>query len=208
MTGRPGPDTLDALAALGTATIGEASSNGVRILHGRVRALAEPAPSVCGTALTVRCRPGDNLAIHLALAGARRDDILVVDYGGDTGTGPFGEIMAFAAQHAGLRGLVIDGAVRDRAAIVRMAFPVFCRGTAIPGTSKADRGEIGTACTIGGTKVASGDVVVCDGDAVVAFDPGAAEDILIAGRARLDAEARIMERLRAGETTCEIFDLG
>lgn len=204
---RPGQDDLDALAALGTATIGEVAGGAARVLDGGLRALAPLAPGVAGVALTVRCRPGDNLAIHLALAAAQPGDILVVDYGGDTTTGPFGEIMAFAAQKAGIRGLVIDGAVRDSAAIVQMGFATFCRGVAIPGTIKSDRGAVGAGCRVGGVEIAQGAVVVGDGDAVVVFDPANRGPIIEAGRARLDKEAQIIERLRAGETTCEILGL-
>ncbi|MSU90802.1 RraA family protein [Rhodobacteraceae bacterium 2CG4] len=207
MTPRPALDDLAALAALGTATIGEVAGGAVRILDGGLRPLAPHAPAVAGVALTVRCRPGDNLALHLALAQAQPGDLLVVDYGGDVSTGPFGEIMALAADIAGIRGLVIDGAVRDSTAIVRMGFATFCRGIAIAGTAKRDRGAVGAGCTVGGVDIRPGEVIVGDGDAVIAVDPGAMPGIIAEGRTRLSNEEQVMDRLRRGETTCEIFGL-
>lgn len=203
MTPRPGQTAMSALAGLGTATLGEVAA--VRIVPGDLRALDPAQGCVAGAALTVRCTPGANLALHLALAQARPGDILVVGYGGDLTTGPFGEIMATAARMAGITGLVIDGCVRDSAQIVDSRFPVFCRGTAIPGTTKSCRGEIGTACTIGEVEIRTGDLVVADRDAVVILDPATVGDALAKGERRAVREAEVMDRLRRGETTCQIF---
>ena len=63
-------------------------------------------------------------------------DVLVVDYGGSTESGPFGEIMALACQLRGIAGLVTDGSVRDSARLIEMGFPVFARGLNIRGTTK------------------------------------------------------------------------
>lgn len=207
MTQRLGPGQLDALAALGTATIGEVARGAVRILDAGIRPLATPAGRTAGHALTVRCRPGDNLALHLALAQVTNTMILVVDYGGSTSSGPFGEIMALAAKTRGARGLVIDGTVRDRAEIVAMGFPVFCRGTDIRGTTKQDRGHVGVGCTVGDIRIEQDNLVVADADAIVVFDAGDAEHILAEGTARIRREADIMERIRKGETTCDILGL-
>jgi 4-hydroxy-4-methyl-2-oxoglutarate aldolase len=207
VTGRLGPSQLEDVARLGTATIAEVAGPGLRILDRGLCPLWPEAKRVAGHAFTVQCKPGDNLAIHLTLSLLEPGDFLVVDYGGSTETGPFGEIMALASQTRGARGLVIDGAVRDRSEIKAMGFPVWCRGVAIPGTTKTDRGNIGKGCRIAGTEVRQGDLVVADGDAVVVLDPRDVPDVVTNGRARLEREAAIMDRLRAGETTCEIFGL-
>lgn len=207
MTTRLGARELEALARLGTATIGEVGGARIRILDGAIRPLDPSGTRVAGHAFTVQCSPGDNLAIHLALARLEAGDLLVVDYGGSKKSGPFGEIMALAAQTRGAVGLVIDGAVRDRAEIVGLGFPVWSRGIATPGTTKSDRGRVGLGCRLSEADVNQGDIVVADGDAIVVFDPGEAAGILERGAARLEREAKIMERIRAGETTCEIFGL-
>src|SRR6478735_6508597 len=70
-----------------------------------------------GTAFTVRTRPGDNLAIHQALELVGPGDVIVVDGGGDETRALVGEIMKSIAEYRGAAGYVIDGAIRDAAAI-------------------------------------------------------------------------------------------
>jgi 4-hydroxy-4-methyl-2-oxoglutarate aldolase len=160
-----------------------------------------------GPALTVRCRPGDNFALHRAIEAAGPGDVLVADYAGSIDSGPFGEIMALACRLRGIAGLVIDGSVRDSASIAALGFPVFARGLNIRGTTKRDRGEVGGPITLGGVRIERGDLVVADADAVIVLPAGDAEAALAAGDVRAAAEARMMERLRAGETTLQILGL-
>ena len=193
------------LLALGTATVGEAWP-AARLVSAPIRPLAA-GMTLAGAALPVRCRPGDNLALHLAIAEARSGDVLVVDYGGSLESGPFGEIMALACQIRGIVGLVIDGAVRDSAQIADLGFPVFARGLNIRGTTKEDPGQIGEAVTLGGVKISAGDLVVADGDAILVLAALDLAPALAAGQSRATREAQMMERLRHGETTLSILGL-
>jgi 4-hydroxy-4-methyl-2-oxoglutarate aldolase len=193
------------LLALGTATLGEAWPAS-RLVDAPLRPL-RPGMALAGPALPVRCRPGDNLALHLAIARATPCEVLVVDYGGSLDSGPFGEIMALACQIRGIAGLVIDGAVRDSAQIAGLGFPVFARGLNIRGTTKTDRGEVGAPVTLGGAAVAPGDVVVADADAVLVIDAGDLAPALAAAKARAAREAEMLDRLRGGETTLSILGL-
>lgn len=201
----PSAETLDRLTRLGTATLGE-SAPAVRILDRGIRPL-RPEMTMAGAAHTVRCRPGDNLALHRAIAALAAGEVLVVDYGGSLESGPFGEILALACQLNGGRGLVIDGAVRDSARIAAMGFPVFARGRAIPGTSKRDPGAVQMPVQVGGVSVAPGDIVIADADAVIVLPAADLGDGLARAQAREAAEADAMRRLRAGETTLTIFGL-
>lgn len=197
--------TATDLLPLGTATLGEAWP-AARLVAAPLRPLA-PGMTLAGPALPVRCRPGDNLALHLAIAEARPGDVLVVDYGGSLESGPFGEIMALACQMRGLAGLVIDGAVRDSAQIAALGFPVFALGLNIRGTVKEDRGVIGRPVAMGGVEIAAGDVVLADADAILVLDAGDLDPALAAARTRAAREAAMMERLRRGETTLSILGL-
>jgi 4-hydroxy-4-methyl-2-oxoglutarate aldolase len=194
-----------ALLRAGTATLGEAWPL-ARIVDAPLRPLAT-GMALAGPALTVRCRPGDNLAIHRAIAAAHPGDVLIVDYGGSTGSGPFGEVMALACQVRGISGLVIDGAVRDSAQIAALGFPVFSRGLDIRGTTKLDRGEIGRPVRLGGCEICAGDIVVADADAVVVLAGDDLSAALGAAEARMAREAQMMDRLRQGETTLAILGL-
>lgn len=197
--------TATALLDLGTATLAEAWP-ATRIVTAPLAPLAN-GMVLAGPALTVRCKPGDNLALHLAIAAASPGDVLVVDYGGSVDSGPFGEIMALACQLRGIAGMVIDGAVRDSAQIAGLGFAVFARGLNIRGTAKDDRGTVGVPVTIGGITIAPGDIVLADADAIVTL--AAADLPAAAGAARLRAakEQMMMDRLRQGETTLSILGL-
>src|SRR3712207_6463420 len=59
---------------------------------------------LAGTALTVKTRSGDNLAIHKALDVARPGDVLVVDGGGDISQALIGEIIKARAEAIGVVG--------------------------------------------------------------------------------------------------------
>lgn len=198
--------TAAALLSHGTATLGEAWP-AAWLIDAPLRPLA-PGMVLAGPALPVRCKPGDNLALHLAIAAAQPGDVLVVDYGGSLASGPFGEIMALACQMRGIAGLIIDGAVRDSAQIATLGFPVFARGVNIRGTAKLDRGQVGGAVAMGGATIAHGDIILGDADAILVL---AAKDLpaaLAAAETRTQREAVMMDRLRLGETTLEILGLG
>lgn len=198
--------TAAALLSHGTATLGEAWP-AAWLIDAPLRPLA-PGMVLAGPALPIRCKPGDNLALHLAIAAAQPGDVLVVDYGGSLASGPFGEIMALACQMRGIAGLIIDGAVRDSAQIATLGFPVFARGVNIRGTAKLDRGQVGGAVAMGGATIAHGDIILGDADAILVL---AAKDLpaaLAAAETRTQREAVMMDRLRLGETTLEILGLG
>jgi len=193
------------LAALGTATLGEVAPD-ARFPNVPLRPVG-PGMRLAGPAMTVRCLPGDNLALHLAIDRARAGNVIVVDYGGSTESGPFGEIMAFACRMRGIAGLVIDGAVRDSMQIAAMGFSVFARGLDIQGTTKLDRGDLDTPVEIGGVTICPGDMIVADSDAVLVLPAKSVNEALSQGEKRVANEERMMERLRAGETTLQILGL-
>ena len=97
---------------------------------------------MAGTALTVRTRAGDNLAVHHALELVKPGDVIVVDGGGDITRALVGEIMKDIALHRGAAGFVIDGAIRDVAAFRASDFPCFARGVIHRGPYKTGPGAI------------------------------------------------------------------
>ena len=130
----------------------------------RVRA-AWPGARLCAPVLTVRCTPGDNLAIHVAVARAPRA-ALVVTVGDDEEHGYWGEVLTTAARTGWIAGLVIEGGVRDVAAVQAVGFPVFSTMVALKGTTKHQGGEVGAPVEVGGVRVCTGDWVVADSDGV------------------------------------------
>ncbi len=191
------------LAALGAATLGE---SGARLLPPRIRP-AWPGARLAAPAVPVRCAPGDNLAIHAAVAAAPAGHALVVDVGDVPDRGYWGEVLTTGAEARQLAGLVIDGGVRDVDALSAHAFPVFSATVALLGATKRERGSVGVPVEVAGTIVAPGDWVVGDVDGVVIVPGEALDDVLAAGRARSDKEAGFFEALRGGTTTVELLGL-
>jgi len=157
--------------------------------------------TMVGSAFTVRTRPGDNLVIHQALELIRPGEVLVVDGGGDVSRALLGEIMMTLAQTRAAAGIVIDGAVRDTAALRAATLPCFARASIHRGPYKNGPGEIDVPVSIGGMVVSPGDIVVGDEDGVVAFPLTIAAALLAAVRAQEVREAEILTSIRAGRYT-------
>ena len=194
------PETL---LALGSATLGESGGQG---LNSRMHAMW-PGARFAGPAFAVRCPVGDNLALHAAVAQAPRGSVLAATVAGDLSRGYWGEVLATAAQAAGVAALVIDGTVRDLDRLEAMEFPVFARGTSLPGANKSGPGEIGGTIALGDVTVRTGDWLVGDVDGVVTFSAEALDGIIAAAQAREDKERGMIDRLKAGATTVELLGL-
>ncbi|MCD7109414.1 RraA family protein [Rhizobium sp. DKSPLA3] len=141
-----------------------------------------------GTALTVKTRNGDNLAIHAALNIARRGDVIVVDGGGDVSQALIGEIILTHAESIGVAGFVIDGAIRDVSAIRASDLPCYARGVTHKGPYKNGPGSLNVPVSIGGLVVHPGDLIVGDDDGVVALSPQVAAALLPGIRAQEERE--------------------
>ncbi len=192
-----------ALAALGAATLGE---SGGWAAHRRLRP-AWPGAALAAPAYPVRCAPGDNLAVHVAVTRAPRWSVLCVDVGLVPDRGYWGEVLTTAAEAAGLAGLVLDGGVRDVAALEAHGFPVFSAGVALTGATKDKPGTAGAPARVGGVLVSPGDWVVGDRDGVTFVAGNALDAVLTAGRAREAKEAGFFEALRSGATTLDLLGL-
>lgn len=178
---------LDAYSEIPTAAIGDARDR-LGVIAPRVHSMW-PGAHIAGRALTVLCRPGDNMGIHQALATARPGDVLVVDGGGDPSRALIGELIAHRAINRGVRGMVIDGAVRDVQALQEASFPVWAVGTSPAGPYKNGPCRVGADVAVGGVVVHRGDIVVADGDGVIVVPLADAERSLAEARAVLDDEA-------------------
>jgi 4-hydroxy-4-methyl-2-oxoglutarate aldolase len=196
-------ELIEQIAAFPTATLHEAMGkygalpSGIKPISAEMR--------VCGTAVTVQTMPRDNMMLHRAIAAAGEGDVIVVHTSDFWEAGYWGEIMAVASRARGIAGLVIDGCVRDAEPITALGFPVFSRGLCIHGTTKFGKGTLNEPITIGQVTIQPGDIVVGDRDGVVIVPKGKTAEAIEKARAREEKEARVMERLRNGETTLEIY---
>ena len=200
----PAPADAGALLlALGAATLGE---SGGQPMEPSIRP-AWAGAHVAAPAYTVRCGPGDNLAIHVAVADAPPGRALVVETTAPLERGYWGEVLTTGAEARQLAGLVIDGGVRDVAALEAHGFPVFSATIALQGASKVGPGTVGERVRVGGVEVAPGDWVVGDVDGVTVIPEEQLADVLAAGQARAEGEAGLFQQLREGRTTLDLLGL-
>ncbi len=194
---RADPGLVDRYRGLSAATVSEAQGR-----RGAVAAAIKPIAAgmrLLGTALTVNCPPGDNLMLHRALELVGPGEVIVCDNQGWEG-GPWGELMTVMAQAHSCAGLLIDGHVRDGAAIAAAGFPVFARGLALQGTTKERLGLVNHPVRCGGISVRPGDLVVGDDDGVCVVAREAVGAVLEAARAREEKEQSALREYAAGAT--------
>ena len=197
---------------LASATLHEAAGR-TGALPARLRPAYRDA-YLAAPAFPVLCPVGDNLWLHRAVATARPGEVLVVAVTGADSSdaeefGYWGEILSEAAAARGLAGLVIDGGVRDVRALKQVGLPVFSSSICIRGTIKDPDapGSLGEPIVFGDVRVNRGDLVVADADGVVVIPADDRAAVLAAGREREAKEEAIIQRIRAGATTLDLYSL-
>ncbi|KGH31710.1 MULTISPECIES: RraA family protein [Comamonas] len=203
----PGPEAqvVEAFKSIPVAAIGDSMSRnvgtmGLRQYHARLDTV------LCGPAVTVRVRPGDNLMIHKALMMVQPGDVLVIDGGGDVSQALVGGLMRTTCVARKLAGLVIDGAIRDLCEWAEEGMPIFARGHTHRGPSKDGPGEINVPVSCAGMAVLPGDLIVGDADGVIAVPAADAAEVLQRSQAHLVKEAAIRASNREGTADPERFD--
>ncbi len=185
----PAPVDAGLLAELGTIPVACISDVMMRLVSGGVGLRPVGAAALCGTAITVRVPPGDNLMVHKAIELARAGDVIVVDAAGDLTNAIIGERMVTVAQAKGIAGFVIHGAIRDLDHLKTCGFPVFASGVTHRGPYKNGPGEINYPIAINGMVIMAGDVIVGDDDGLVCLPIRDAATLAIAARKKADGEA-------------------
>jgi RraA family protein len=153
---------------------------------------------LAGPALTVKCRPGDNLMIHKALDMAQPGDVIVVDAGGDLTNALFGEIMLATAVARGVVGMVLNGAVRDSDEIGAGHFPVYAAGVTHRGPYKDGPGEINVPIAIDGMVIHPGDLMLGDADGLLCVPFDSVQEVLAATLKKMEVEKKMLEDIASG----------
>lgn len=138
-------------------------------MNPRIRLVSSPkAQMLVGPAYTVKCRAGDNLALHAALNMCHEGDVLVVSNEEDNTRALMGEVMmAYLRYTKKIAGIIIDGPIRDIDEIGKWDFPVYATGTTPGGPYKEGPGEINVPISCGGVSVHPGDIILADPDGVI-----------------------------------------
>jgi regulator of RNase E activity RraA len=162
--------------------------------------------TMCGPAITVRVRPGDNMMIHKAIELAQPGDVIVVDGGGDLTQALIGGLMRTSALAKKIGGFVIDGAVRDLAEWAEGVIPVYARGHTFRGPSKEGPGEVNVPIACAGMAVNAGDLMLGDADGVIAVPVDQLDALLPLVLAHAAKEEGIRAANRAGSADPERFN--
>ena len=154
--------------------------------------------AMAGPALTVKCRPGDNLMFHKAIAMVQAGDVIVVDAGGDLTNSLMGEMMLMQIAKAGAAGVVLNGAIRDASYIREQTLPVFAAGVTHRGPYKNGPGEINVPVAINGLNICPGDLMLGDDDGILCVPFDDVELVLAGAEAKYAAEQKQMAAIQAG----------
>lgn len=154
---------LDQLADLETSMLADINKH-IRAMDAGIKRI-NPGRKLLGRARTASCR-NDFLTVMRILADAEAGDVLVIDgCGGHLALA--GEMFALEAHRKQLGGIIVDGMVRDSAAMQDIDLPVYARAVhPVAGTIQAI-GDIQTTVSCGGVVVSPGDIVFADADGVV-----------------------------------------
>ena len=153
---------------------------------------------LCGPAVTVLSRPGDNLMLHKALQVAEPGDVIVMNTCGGNATAVFGELMCTTAAAKKLGGIVVDGAIRDVGGIRDLGFPAFSRAVSPGSCDKDGPGEINVPIACGNVVVMPGDIVVGDDDGVTVVPRDHAEEVLALVDQLMKREAARIAEIKSG----------
>ncbi|MGI5270202.1 ribonuclease E activity regulator RraA [Nonomuraea sp. CA-218870] len=125
---------------------------GRRAFHGRIA--------------TVRCHQ-DNALVKAALAEPGEGRVLVVDGGGSVRTALMGDVIAGSAVAGGWAGVVINGAVRDVAALRELDLGVKALGSNPRKSAKDGAGERDVPVSFGGVTFHPGAELWSDDDGIL-----------------------------------------
>jgi 3-hexulose-6-phosphate synthase / 6-phospho-3-hexuloisomerase len=171
-------------------------------MHSYMRPLIHGV-KISGRAVTVRTEPGDARKPTEAVELAKKGEVIVIDAAGFEESACWGGNDSIGSKQKGLSAVIIDGAVRDTAEIMEMAFPTWVKSVTPNTGGGKGGGAINIPITCGGVSVNPGDIVVADDDGVVVIPKDMAQEILAKTIDRENMERGIKERVLGGMTLQE-----
>jgi 4-hydroxy-4-methyl-2-oxoglutarate aldolase len=122
-------------------------------------------------------------------------------------TALIGELLATQVKVRGAAGILVDAAVRDVEELKNLGLPIWTRFIRVKGAGKSIMGELNVTIAVGGARLAPGDIVVLDADGGVCIQSERVQTVLEAAEARHEREARLREKLVAGQMSYDLHGL-
>jgi regulator of ribonuclease activity A len=124
-----------------------------------------------GQVATVRCDE-DNVLVKQRVGETGDGRVLVVDGGGSLRVALVGDVVAGLARDNGWAGLVLNGCVRDVAALAQLDVGVVALGSNPRPSRKLGAGDLDVPVSFGGVTFRPGDTLYADLDGVVVVAGG------------------------------------
>ncbi|OOG50379.1 ribonuclease activity regulator RraA [Polaromonas sp. C04] len=213
-------ETRARLARCGAATLANALlTRGLRnaFLLG-LHAVAPDQPALIGPAWTLRFIPAredkDSMALYArndslhrrAIEECPPGAVLVMSTGGDLSASCMGDMMALRLKVRGAAGVVTDGGYRDTPGIIATGLPCFQRAPSGPATPIALHPvEFNAPIGCAGIAIYPNDVIVGDGEGVVAIPRHLVDEIAAECGGIADYEAFVSMHIRRGRSIFGLF---
>jgi 4-hydroxy-4-methyl-2-oxoglutarate aldolase len=184
------------LDQLDTASVCDADKS-LRVLDPLIRPVRDGS-RIVGRAVTVTCRD-DFLPVIRGLADAQAGDVLVVAAGAGT-RAMAGELFTTEAARKGIAGIIVDGAVRDVAAIRKLPVPVFSRYVRPMAGYTQAAVALPDQVSCGGVVVRRGEIIFADDDGIVVMSDAEFSAVHAKATEIQQAEAQLLQRMAMGES--------
>ncbi|MBJ2137662.1 4-carboxy-4-hydroxy-2-oxoadipate aldolase/oxaloacetate decarboxylase [Paraglaciecola chathamensis] len=202
---RPSKTVVAKFEGAEVATVHE-SQGRKGLLADYMRPIYKPA-KIAGPAVTCEVAPGDNWMIHVAVEQCQPGDILVVKPTSASCDGFFGDLLATSLKARGVLGLIIEGGVRDTAALTAMNFPVWSKTIFSQGCVKETIANVNVPVTCANAYICPGDMIVADEDGVVVVKREEAEGVWDKVEKRMANEESKRIRFENGELGLDIYNM-
>lgn len=172
---------------------------------------------VAGPALTVRFVPArEDITTSASLSSpdsfrAFIDEehpgcVVVASVAGVRNAGVVGDILATRLAKGGVVGLITDGFIRDRSAVVDTGLSIWAEGsTAPPSVAGLHYCGTGDIVSCGGVTVVPGDFIVADGDGAVVVPAAMASEVASEAEAKEHFESWVFGKVKAGECLVGLY---
>ncbi len=198
-------DLFEAFSRVSTCNISDAFHK-QGVMFGIVPQSLRHKQKMVGRALTVQTANGDWAKPVEAIDRAKDGDVIVIDVGGAP-IAVWGELAAHSAMVMGVRGVVIDGAVRDIDDIRDLGFPAFSRTVAPCAGEPKGYGGIGIEIIVGGQRVRTGDWIIGDESGIIVIPKEMAVEVANRALDVHERENRTREEIERGSTLSKVNEL-
>jgi len=190
-------DALDSFGLSGVADGLERRSTREKVV-GRVRTMKLAAGL-----------PLEGSRTHLgtrSIEEAKDTDVIVVEQKTGIRAACWGGVLSHAAKQRGIRGIVVEGPVRDVDEFREVGMPVFSRDiTPTTARGRIHEAAINVDVEIGNVTVSPGDLVIADGTGVVFIPADAAEAIVAAAEKIVARESLMVDAVHGGEEITKVM---